>query len=201
MRQAGLRARVTRRYQATTSSGHGWPVADNGLARPCTATQPPATWRADIPDVATDEGWLYLARLEDRATRQIVGGAVDARMTQDLVMTALDRAVARHRPPAGMLHHSDRGSQYAAAAYPAWLARYGMTPSRSRKGNCWDNACVESWHRLLKKEVVYLTHFRTRAEARAARFAYIAGCYHRQRLHSALGYRTPQEAAAAALTA
>lgn len=142
MRQAGLRARVARRYKATTDSGHGLPVADNVLARRFTAAQPPATWMADITYVATDEGWLYLASLEDLATRQIVGWAVDARMTQDLVLTALDRAVARHRPPAGVLHHSDRGSQYAAAAYQARLARYGMTPSMSRKGNCWDNACI-----------------------------------------------------------
>ncbi len=201
MRQAGLRARVARRYKATTYSGHGLPVADNVLARRFTAAQPPATWMADITYVATDEGWLYLASLEDLATRQIVGWAVDARMTQDLVLTALDRAVARHRPPAGVLHHSDRGSQYAAAAYQARLARYGMTPSMSRKGNCWDNACIESWHSLLKKELVYLSHFRTRAEARAALFEYIEVFYNRQRLHSALDYRTPQEAAAAARTA
>jgi len=177
------------------------PVARSGYyawaARPFTATQPPATGRADIPDVAPDEGWRYLARLEDRAPRQILGGAGDARLTPDLVMTALDRAVARHRPPVGVLHPADRGSPYAAAAYPARLARYGMTPSRSRQGHGGDTACIASWHRLLKKESVYLTHFRTRAEARAARFAYIAGCYHRQRLHSALGYQTPQEAAAA----
>jgi len=201
MRPAGLRARVTRRDQTTPASGHGWPVADNGRARPCTATQPPATGRADIPGVAPDEGGRYLARLEDRATRPIVGGAVDARLTPDLVMTTLDRAVARHRPPAGVLHPADRGSPYAAAAYPARLARYGMTPSRSRQGHGGDTACIASWHRLLTKAWGYLTHFRTRAEARAARFAYIAGCYPRQRLHSARGYRTPQEAAAVALTA
>ena len=201
MAQVGLRARVARRYKATTYSGHGLPVADNVLARQFMAMQPHATWMADITYVPTDEGWLYLASLEDLATRQIVGWAADARMTQDLVLTALDRAVTRHRPPAGVLHHSDRGSQYAAYAYQARLARYGMTASMSRKGNCWDNACIESWHSLLKKELVYLSHFRTRAEARTALFEYIEVFYNRQRLHSALGYRTPQEAAVAALTA
>ncbi len=145
MRHAGLRARVTRRYKATTASGPGGPVADNVLARQFTAPQPHATWMADITYVATDDGGRYLARLEDLAPRQIVGWAVDTPMTQDLGLTALDRAVARHRAPAGVLHHSDRGSQYAAATYQARLARYGMTPSMSRKGNCWDNACIESW--------------------------------------------------------
>ena len=113
------------------------------------------------------------------------------------MLTALDRAVARHRPPAGVLHPSDRGSPYAAAAYPARLARYGMTPSMSRKGNRWDKACIESWHRLLKKAWVYRSPCRTRAEARTALFEYIEVFYNPQRLHSALGYRTPQEMAAA----
>jgi putative transposase len=117
----GLRARVARRYKATTYSGHGLPVADNVLARQFMATQPHATWMADITYVPTDEGWLYLASLEDLATRPMVGGAADARMTQDLVLTALDRAVARQRPPAGVLPHADRGSQYAPTpTRPGW---------------------------------------------------------------------------------
>ena len=201
MVQAGLRARGARRYKATTYSGHGLPVADNVLARQFTTTRPHAVWTAAITYMPTDEGGLYLATLQDLATRPIVGWALEARMTQGLTMTALDRAVARHRPPAGVLPHSDRGSQYAADAYQARLARYGMTASMRRQGNCGDNACIESWHSLLKKELVYLTHFRTRTEARAALFEYIEIFYNRQRLHSALGYRTPQEAAVAALTA
>jgi len=201
MRQAGLRARVARRYKATTNSRHDFPVAENVLNRQFTTPQPHAVWMADITYVPTDEGWLYLATLEDLATRQIVGWACDSRMTQALTLTALDRAVARHRPPAGVLHHSDRGSQYAAAAYQARLARYGMTTSMSRKGNCWDNACIESWHSLIKKELVYLDHFRTRTEARLAIFEYIEIWYNRQRLHSALGYRTPREVAEAVRSA
>lgn len=125
---------------------------------------------ADSPDGATDDGGLSRARLEDRATHPMGGWALDAHRTQDLVLTALDRAVARHRPPAGVLHHADRGSPYTAAAYPARLVRYGMTPSRRRQGNCGNNACIESWHRLVKKEVVYRSHFRTRADARTAIF-------------------------------
>ncbi|MGC8487521.1 MAG: IS3 family transposase [Clostridia bacterium] len=195
MHAAGIRARVVRRYKATTSSRHTYPVADNVLARQFTATQPHAVWMADITYIATDEGWLYLATLEDLATRQIVGWALEPSMTQALTLAALDRAVARHRPPSGVLHHSDRGSQYAAHAYQARLARYGMTSSMSRKGNGWDNACIESWHSVLKKELVYLSHFRTRAEATAAIFEYIEIFYNRQRLHSAVGYCTPAEAA------
>lgn len=129
----------------------------------------------------------------DLYTRKIVGWATDARMTQDLTLRALDQAYRRQRPPAGVLHHSDRGSQYAAAAYQARLQTYGMEGSMSRKGNCYDNACIESWHSLLKNECIYLQKFRTRAEAELAIFEYIEVFYNRQRLHSALGYRTPSE--------
>lgn len=198
MRQAGLRARVARRYKATPNSRHDFPVADNLLGRQFQTARPHAVWMADITYVPTDEGWVYLATLEDLATRQIVGGACASRMTPALTLTAPDRAVARHRPPAGVLHHSDRGSQYAAAAYHARLARSGMTASMSRQGTCWDNACIEAWPSLIKKDCVYVHHFRTRAEARLAIFAHIEIWYNRQRLHSALGYRTPQEVATAA---
>lgn len=184
MQGAAPRARVVRRYKATTQSRHAYPIADNGLARQFTATQPHGVWMADITYVATDEGWLYLATLEDLATRQIVGWA-------------LDRVAARHRLRAGVLHHSDCGSQYAAHAYQARLARYGTTSSITRKGHVWDNACMESWNSVLKKEMVYLSHFRTRAEATVAIFEYIEIFYNRQRLHGALGYRTPAEVEAA----
>jgi transposase InsO family protein len=201
MQALGLRSCVARRYKATTQSAHGFPVAENVLAQQFTADRRHAVWMADITYVRTDEGWLYLASLEDLATRQIVGWATGARMTQALTLAALDHAVARHRPPAGVLHHSDRGSQYAAHTYQARLARYGMAGSMSRKGNCYDNACLESWHSLLKKELVYVSHFRTRAEAEIAIFEYIEIFYNRQRLHSALGYRTPAEVATAAVSA
>ena len=193
LQQQGLRARVVRRDKATTRARHRFPVAENVLAPQFTATRPHHVWMADITSGATDEGWLYLASLEDLYTRKIVGWAAGPRMTQDLVLAALDRAVARYRPPAGLLHHSDRGSQYAAHDYQARLDQYQMRGSMSRKGNCWDNACIESWHSLLKKELVYLSRFRTRAEATQAIFEYIEIFYNRQRLHSALGYRTPAE--------
>ena len=201
MREQQLRSRTVRKYKATTHSRHGYPVAENRLNQHFVADRPHAVWMGDITYVATGEGWLYLATLEDLHTRQIVGWAMGPRMTQDLVRQALDRAVRRHPPPAGVLHHSDRGSQYAATAYQQRLVQYGMVASMSRKGNCHDNACIESWHSLLKKELIYLQHFPTRAAAELAIFEYIEMFYNRQRLHSALDYRTPWEVAEAATKA
>jgi transposase InsO family protein len=201
MREQQLRSRTVRKYKATTNSRHGYPVAENRLNQHFVADRPHAVWMGDLTYIPTDEGWLYLATLEDLHTRQIVGWAMGARMTQDLVLQALDRAVRRHRPPAGVLHHTDRGSQYAATAYQQRLGQYGMVASMSRKGNCYDNACIESWHSLLKKELIYLQHFTTRAVAEQAIFEYIEVFYNRQRLHSALGYRTPWEVAQAATRA
>jgi putative transposase len=191
MREAGIRSRVVRKYQATTNSRHAHPVSDNILNRQFVAERPHQVWMTDITYVATDEGWLYLASVEDLYSRQIVGWAMGDRMTQDLVIQAFDQAVARYRPPEGVLHHSDRGSQYAAQAYRDRLAAEHMTASMSRKGNCWDNACIESWHSLLKKELIYLHRWPTRAAAQQAIFEYIEIWYNRQRVHSALGYRTP----------
>lgn len=167
-RQTSLRVCVVRRDQATTSSRPDVPVADPGLAQRCTASRPPAVWTGDLPDIGTDDGGLYRTTLEDLATRPLVGGALAPHMTQDLTLAAVDRAVARHRPPAGLLHHSDRGSQYAAYAYQGRVARYRMVGSMSRKGNGYDNACMESWHSLIKKELIYLSHYHTRDEARSA---------------------------------
>lgn len=198
MRDQQLRSRVVRKYKATTNSRHDYPVAANRLNQQFVADRPHAVWMGDITYIPTGEGWLYLATLEDLYTRQIVGWAMGPRMTQELVLQALDRAVQRHRPPAGVLHHSDRGSQYAATAYQQRLAAYGMVASMSRKGNCYDNACIESWHSLLKKELIYLERFETRAAAQLAIFEYVESFYNRRRLHSALGYRTPQEVAEAA---
>ena len=170
MQQQGRRARVVRRYKATTASRHRVPGAENLRAQQFTATRPHAVWMADITYCATDEGWLYLASLEDWYTRKIVGWAAGPRMTQDLVRAALDRAVARYRPPAGLLPHADRGSQYAAPDDQARLDEYPMRGSMSRKGNCWDNACLASWHIWLKQEWVYRSRFRSRAEATPAIF-------------------------------
>ncbi len=182
---------MVRKYKATTNSRHTHPVADNILNRQFVAERPHQVWMTDITYVATDEGWLYLASVEDLYSRQIVGWAMGDRMTQDLVIQAFDQAVARYQPPEGVLHHSDRGSQYAAQAYRDRLSSAHMTASMSRKGNCWDNACIESWHSLLKKELIYLDRWPTRAAAQQAIFEYIEIWYNRQRVHSALGYRTP----------
>lgn len=179
MAQHGWRSRVVRRYKAPTKARHPFPVADNVLAQQFVATPPPQVGMADITYVPTGEGWVYGASLEDLYTRKIVGWAAGARMTQELVLAALDQAVRRYRPAAGVVHHSDRGSQYAGHAYQARWARYHRTRSRSRKGNCWDNACIESWHSLLQKEGVYLHHFRTRAEAPATIFESIEIFYNR----------------------
>ena len=168
MRAVGLRSRVMRKYKATTNSRHRHPVADNVLNRKFAAERPHQVWMTDITYVWTDEGWLYLASVEDLFSRQIVGWAMSARMTQDLVIQAFDQAVARYQPPEGVLHHSDRGSQYAAQAYRDRLDATHMTASMSRKGNCWDNACIESWHSLLKKELIYLDRWPTRAAAQHA---------------------------------
>ncbi len=198
MRTQQIRSRVVRKYKATTNSRHAYPIAENRLNQHFVADRLHAVWMADITYIATDEGWLYLATLEDLYSRQIVGWAMGRRMTQDLVLRALDRAVHRHHPPAGLIHHSDRGSQYAATAYQQQWRAYDMVASMSRKGNCYDNACIESWHSLLKKELVYLQRFKSRADAQLAIFEYIEGFYNRRWLHSALGYRTPQEVATAA---
>lgn len=201
MQAAGLRSRVVKKYKATTNSRHTHPVAENRLNQQFTAERPHQVWMTDITYLATDEGWLYLASVEDLYSRQIVGWAMGERMTQDLVIQALDQAVARYQPPEQVLHHSDRGSQYAAADYQARLARYHMVGSMSRKGNCYDNACIESWHSLLKKELIYLERWPTRQAVQQAVFEYIEIWYNRQRIHSALGYRTPHAALTAALDA
>ena len=155
---------------------------------------------ADSTDVSTDEGGLYLARREDLATRHMVGGAADARRTPDLVLTALDRAVARIAPRRGSYTIQTGAARTPPPpTRPGW--RYGLTASMSRQGPWGDHACIESWHRLLKRDGVSLSHCRTRAAARTALFASIEGFYHRRRLPSAVGYRTPQEAVVAERTA
>jgi len=147
---------------------------------------------ADITYVPTDEGWLYVASVMDLYTRKIVGWHADERMTKELVLRALDQAYSRQRPPKGkVLHHSDRGSQYASHEYQQRLIKYGMKGSMSRKGNCYDNACIESFHSLLKKELVYQEKFKTRKEAQSKIFEYIEVFYNRKRIHSAIGYLTP----------
>lgn len=193
MREHGIRARHKRRYKATTDSKHGLPVADNLLARNFAPTAPNQAWTSDITYLWTDEGWLYLAIVLDLFNREVVGWSLKPRMTADIVTDALTMAWFRRRPAPGLIHHSDRGSQYASQAVQTKLRTYGMTCSMSRKGNCWDNAPTESWFNSFKNERVHGVRFATRAEMKAEAFEYIETFYNRKRRHSTLGYRSPSQ--------
>lgn len=197
MREIGLSAcRGRRRIPQTTDSRHNQPIAPNRLARNFAAGRPDQVWLADISYIPTDEGWLYLAAIKDMATREIVGWSMDNHLRAELCINALVMALQRHHPPRGLVHHSDRGAQYASEPYRAVLEQHGIVQSMSRRGNCLDNAPMESVFGSLKIEQVHQADYRTRAEARAALFDYLEIFYNRQRLHSGLGYRTPAEARA-----
>lgn len=191
MRENGIRGRHKRRYRATTDSKHNLPVARNLLDRNFSPRAPNQAWSADLTYVWTDEGWLYLAVVLDLFNREVVGWSIKPRMTTDIVLDALTMAWFRRRPAPGLIHHSDRGSQYASHAFRSKLIEYGMTCSMSRKGNCWDNAPTESFFNSLKNERVYGTRYATRAQAVADLFDYIEVFYNRSRRHSTLGYRSP----------
>lgn len=191
MKEMGLKSITVRKYKATTNSKHNMPVHDNVLNRQFKVGAPNKVWVTDITYIATSEGWLYLASVMDLYSRKIVGWATGARMTRELVTDALELAYKRRKPGPGLIHHSDRGSQYACSDYQQQLATYVMTGSMSRKGNCYDNACIESFHSTLKKELVYQTKFRTRKQAENELYDYIEFYYNRMRRHSTLGYKTP----------
>jgi transposase InsO family protein len=193
MRKDGLRAKTKRKFKITTDSKHTFPVAPNLLNREFTPKEPNQVWASDITYIWTAEGWLYLAVVMDLFSRAILGWSMSERMTRSLVIDAFIMAVKRYHPSPGLLHHSDRGSQYASADYQTVLKRYGAICSMSRKGNCWDNAPVESFFSTLKKEHVFHHDYRYRTQARQSIFAYIEQFYNRKRIHSALGYRTPSE--------
>ena len=191
MRDNGIRARHKRRFKATTDSKHALPVAPNLLDRNFQPAAPNQVWSADLTYLWTDEGWLYLAVVLDLFNREVVGWSIKPRMTADIVMDALSMAWFRRRPAPGLMHHSDRGSQYASGAFQARLHEYGMVCSMSRKGNCWDNAPTESFFNSLKNERVHGTRYDTRDEAIADVFDYIEPFYNRRRKHSTLGYVSP----------
>lgn len=193
MKEMGIRARQKKKYKATTDSNHSFPVAENHLKRNFTAFGPNQHWVSDITYIYTKEGWLYLATIMDLYSRKIVGWGMEERLTQDLVVKALKMAVDRRRPGRGLLLHSDRGSQYASRYYQRLLWRYGMICSMSRKGDCWDNAVMESFFHTLKVELVYHCSFETRSQARRSIFEYIEVFYNRIRIHSAIGYNSPEE--------
>jgi len=193
MRENGIRARHKRRFKATTDSKHALPVAPNLLARDFTPAKPNQVWTADMTYIWTDEGWLYLAVVLDLFNREVVGWSIKPRMTADIVIDALTMAWFRKKPAAGLIHHSDRGSQYASHAFQARLEEYGMVCSMSRKGNCWDNAPSESFFNSLKNERVHGTRYSTRPDAEADLFDYIEPFYNRRRQHSTLGYASPMK--------
>ena len=191
MRENGIHARHKRRYKVTTDSKHGLPVADNLLDRNFTPVAPNQVWTSDITYLWTDEGWLYLAIVLDLFNREVVGWSMKPRMTADIVTDALTMAWFRRRPAQGLMHHSDRGSQYASHAFQDKLKEYGMVCSMSRKGNCWDNAPTESWFNSFKNERVHGIRYATHAAMKATSFEYIEAFYNRKRQHSTLGYRSP----------
>ncbi len=190
-KKLGLRCQLVRRFTTTTDSTHRLPVVDNLLAQMFTVTRPNETWVTDITYIATAEGWLYLAGIKDLYTCEVVGHAMGARMTTDLVSHALVKAVWAKRPRPGLIHHSDRGSQYCAQDYQTQLRQFGLTPSMSRKGNCYDNAPMESFWGTLKNELVHHRRYETREQARREITEYIEIFYNRQRRHSRLGNCSP----------
>lgn len=192
MQENGIRAKHKRRFKATTDSKHNLPVAPNLLDRNFTPEAPNQAWTSDITYLWTNEGWLYLAIVMDLFNREIVGWSLKPRMTADIVTGALTMAWFRRKPAAGLIHHSDRGSQYASHVFQNKLKEYGMVCSMSRKGDCWDNAPTESWFGSFKNERVYGERFETREEIKAMAFEYIEVFYNRKRLHSTLGYKSPQ---------
>ena len=195
MRRHGIRAQALRRYRVcTTDSKHSLPIAANLLDRNFMAEKPDQVWLADITYIPTGEGWLYLAVILDLFSRKVVGWAMRERMRAELTMAALTMAIQRRRPGPGLVHHSDRGSQYAAGDYRKILQVATITQSMSRKANCWDNAPMESFFGTLKTELVHHCDYPDRDAARRDLFAYIEGYYNRRRIHSAIGYITPEQA-------
>jgi putative transposase len=190
MRELGLKAKPPRRYKTTTDSRHSFPVAPNRLNRQFDVDQPDRVWTADISYVWTLEGWMYLAIVMDLFSRRIVGWAMDKRMKAQLTIDALAMAYWMRKPAKGLVHHSDRGSQYACHEYRNSLDAYGMIPSMSRKGDCWDNSPTERFFRSLKSERLSDYIFTTRKAAQAQVIDYI-GYYNGIRLHSTLGYQPP----------
>lgn len=196
MRRHGIAARPGRRGRPrTTDSRHAFPPAPNLLERRFTATAPNRVWLADLTCIRTGEGWLYLAVVLDLFSRKVIGWAMAGHMRQELTLAALRMAVARQRPAPGLIHHADRGAQYAATAYRAALAAIGARCSMSRKGDPFDNAPMESFFKTLKAELVDDADYATHAEARRDVFLFLETWCNRQRLHSAIGYITPEQMA------
>lgn len=193
MRRHQIWAELPKKRVRTTQSEHGLPVAPNVLKQDFSAQRPNEKWVSDLTYIPTREGWLYLAVVLDLFSRKIVGWAMDEQMTSELVLRALRMALKQRKRQEPVLHHSDRGSQYASGDYQGLLAAYQIQASMSAVGNCYDNAVMESFFATLKTELVHRETFSTQAQARRALFAYIEGFYNRERLHSSLRYQSPVE--------
>ncbi len=190
-KKLGLRCKQKRKFKATTDSKHNLPVAPNLLEQRFTTEAPDQVWTGDLTYIPTDEGWLYLAGLKDLYSGEIVGYAMGERMTRQLVMQALFRAVALYRPRPGLIQHTDRGAQYCSHEYRALVAQFGMQASMSRRGNCYDNAPIESFWGTLKNELIHHRRYATREQARCEIAEYIDLFYNRQRRQARLGYLSP----------
>jgi putative transposase len=193
LRRQGLRAKAARRFKATTNSNHSLPVAANLLQQNFSAQRPNQVWVSDITYIHTDEGWLYLAVVLDLYSRKVVGWGMSDRMTAALVCDALMMALFNRGFPKGVIVHSDRGVQYCAKDHRAILEQHGLVASMSAKGNCYDNAAMESWNHSLKVEVIHGERFATRDQAKEQVFDYIEVYYNRGRMHSTLGYFSPEQ--------
>lgn len=194
MRENGIRSKRHRRFRVvTTDSKHSMPVAPNHMSQQFEPTKPNEKWSADITYIPTKEGWLYLAIVLDLYSRRVVGWSMDERMPTELTLRALKMALDAREPGEGLMHHSDRGSQYAAGDYRRLLAARRIVCSMSRKGNCYDNSVTESFFGTLKSEFVHHETFETRAEAKMKIFEWIEVFYNRTRMHSTLGFRSPEQ--------
>ena len=189
----GIETKRRKRFKVTTHSKHQHWIAPNLLQRDFYAAKPNRVWVGDVTFIATRSGWLYLATMLDLHSRKVVGWSMSDKNNQALVLGALTMAITQRKPKAGLIHHTDRGQLYAAHQYRDMLKRHQMTPSMSRKKDCWDNAVAESFFNNLKNEVIYHQRFQTKEEAKAAIFDYIEIFYNRQRLHQTLGYQSPHD--------
>ncbi|ARJ50354.1 hypothetical protein B5P37_03030 [Staphylococcus lutrae] len=189
----GIRSITKKKYKATTDSKHNLPIYPNLLNQRFKVEKPGVVWVSDITYIYTREGWVYLATVMDLFSRRIIGWSMSNRMTKDLVISALERAFTAQKPTAGLIHHSDRGSQYASIEYQNILRENEIITSMSRKGNCYDNACIESFHSIIKKELIHHCNFQTRNEAMFSIIEYIVTFYNSKRIHSTLNYLSPLE--------
>ena len=191
MRENSIRVERSKQYKVTTDSDHSFNIAPNLLDGNFTATRPNQKWARDISYIWTSEGWLYFAVVIDLYSRRVVGWAVSNRMKRDLAIRALNMAINLRKPPKGCIHHSDRGSQYCSHDYQKILRQHGFKVSRSGKGNCYDNAAVETFFKTIKAELIWRHNWPTRRAAERAIFNYINGFYNARRKHSALGWKSP----------